>query len=164
MTKPKAAGVQPRGMVLTGDIVHPELRDGSARVSGYLPGRDGGVPRPETMQRWNDPAFQTRSDEISADDRDWFAAHPGRRCRIRPARDGESPIAGVVANEHVIVLQIKPGTRFRYGTELNELVPDEDAVLQRLLLQGLRRDNPQLWRGIKKMLHHPERYMQGVTL
>jgi hypothetical protein len=28
MTKPKAAGVQPRGMVLKGDIVHPELRDG----------------------------------------------------------------------------------------------------------------------------------------
>jgi hypothetical protein len=55
------------------------------------------------------------------------------------------------------VLQIKPGTRFRHGVVLNELIPDEDAVLQRPLLQGVRRDNPQLWRGIKKMLRHPER-------
>ena len=55
------------------------------------------------------------------------------------------------------MLQIKPGTRFRHGVVLNELIPDEDAVLQRPLLQGVRRDNPQLWRGIKKMLRHPER-------
>ena len=33
-----------------------------------------------------------------------------------------------VANEHVIVLQIKPGTRFRHGVVLNELIPDEDAT------------------------------------
>jgi hypothetical protein len=144
MSKRKAAGIEPRGMVLKGDIIHPELRDGR-------PGRGGGMP-----PRWNDPAFQARTDEISADDRAWFAAHPGRRCRIRPARDGESPFGGSVANEHVIVLQIKPGTRFRHGVVLNELVPDEDAVLQRLLLD-VRRDNPQLWRGLKKMLRHLER-------
>lgn len=124
-------------------------------------------PPRDAMQRWNDPTFQARSDEISAADRAWFAAHPTRRCRVRPVREGESPLGepvdGSTVNGHVIVLQIKPGVRFRCYIELHELLPDEDAVLQRLLLQTVRQDNPQLWRGIKKMLRHPERYLQGVS-
>ena len=87
MTKPKSGRDERRGRVLKGDTISPELRDGR---SGYHPGL-GGMPPSDAMRRWSNPAFQTRTDEISADDRAWFAAHPDRRCRIRPVRDGESP-------------------------------------------------------------------------
>ncbi len=48
---------------------------------------------------------------VTADDLKWFEDHPGENTRIRLAGRNEFwPVTGV---EHVAVLQVRPGHRFR---------------------------------------------------
>jgi hypothetical protein len=50
-------------------------------------------------------------DAASDEDREWFAAHPGRKYRMREPLPFELP--GITPNDLVAVRQVKPGVRFR---------------------------------------------------
>jgi hypothetical protein len=51
-----------------------------------------------------DPQWGEITERISNADRDWFAAHAGRRCRLRPMREEEQPLLDErrLLNPHVI--------------------------------------------------------------
>lgn len=54
-------------------------------------------------------------DRATQDDRRWFAEHPGRSCRVRPAYPGEAPLHEAPPGHAwvVSVLLKAPGARLR---------------------------------------------------
>jgi hypothetical protein len=111
----------------------------------------GKGPPPEALVRHlADPVNAARVDEISDADRDWFLAHPGRRCRLRPIRRGESPPGYGDVSNHVIVLQLQPGFRVRCSVVLRDLIPEDDVMLYHTAIKLLQQE-PAQWRAIKKM-------------
>jgi hypothetical protein len=128
----------------------PEERD------DYVMDWKGRRPADEAVaRRMEDPAWMALVDRISDADRDWFLAHPTRRCRVRPLRTDEQPMLEPGVNWHVIVLQVRPGMRVRHYVELLDLAPDDDELLYRTAMKGLREGQPDLWRGIVKIMALP---------
>jgi hypothetical protein len=70
----------------------------------------------------------------SDDDRSWFACHPRRSYRLRPAFPDE--VADIVAGGWTIVRQIAPGVRVRACVILDHDDPDDgEANARRLFKQ-----------------------------
>ncbi len=65
-------------------------------------------------------------------DRDWFAAHPGRRYRVRPVVLGEhgEGANGQPSPTHSIVEQVRPGVRRRVPVSLNAAAVRDFAEIE----------------------------------
>lgn len=109
--------------------VTPEPRPDQTTNSSDLRRTPGNVTLPELLHR----------EYVKAGDRDrqWFAARPHRRFRLRPAVRAERQAwqeTGLPAT-HVLVEQVQPGHRRRIPVlwTIPGPLPDTDAVLARLL-------------------------------
>jgi hypothetical protein len=68
--------------------------------------------------------------EAGADDRMWFATHPGRRYRFRPIIKSERLVLIAPHATHTLVEQIAPGIRLRLAYIWTpRWLPDDDTTL-----------------------------------
>jgi len=58
-------------------------------------------------------------DNITVDDRNWFAAHPGEDWRVRPLLEGEVP-EGYGKARWIVVHQLEPGYRLRFPWDASD--------------------------------------------
>ncbi len=74
------------------------------------------------------PEIAAAIDRVSADDRDWFALHPGEDQRTRPAAPNEFwPTFDSACVKYVIVKQVQPGFRLRFPI-LRINLPERERV------------------------------------
>jgi hypothetical protein len=107
-------------------------------------------------RRMENPAWGDLVDRITDADRDWFAARPRRKCRLRPIRHDEIPELAGAQNMHVIVFRAAPGVRVRFFVQLGSLLPDDDEILFATFRQGLSVQIPELWRRIEAFMSNPQ--------
>lgn len=74
--------------------------------------RERRQPAPNIIQP--PPEITATIDRVSAEDRDWFEAHPGEEYRMRPAVPGEFWPSDAAWITHVVVRQVLPGFRLRF--------------------------------------------------
>ena len=117
-------------------ICRKPLAAGAARASGYVDGNPqlelaGLCCSDKLSVVWGfdlAPDLRPEAPHVR-DDRQWFAAHPRRTHRIRPAYPAEqrSEHGGKPAT-HVVVRQVRPGARLRIGFAPPEPLPDVEEL------------------------------------
>jgi hypothetical protein len=106
--------------------------EGSARTAA----RQGRLPRDLGLLP---PAQAAIVERVMDDDRDWFAAHPERRWRLRQYVPGEGAPLDEPGATDVVVIQIAPGIRIRLPIQCSR--PPSDAEVEDLI-RALRRESP----------------------